>query len=131
MFFVYVLIYEKKSLLEDVPWENKVHELYLNAEETDNSQLSEMLQYFRTADPTDQRFGALSDTVREQKGVKEEVTDMCKAVEDYAREREALAKTNKAIEVVNNLLAEGFSLEKSLKLAGIDEETYRQYSDKK
>lgn len=125
------VIYEKKSLLEDVPWENKVHELYLNAEETDNSQLSEMLQYFRTADPADQRFGALSDTVREQKGVKEEVTDMCKAVEDYAREREALAKTNKAIEVVNNLLAEGFSLEKSLKLAGIDEETYRQYSDKK
>lgn len=42
-----------------------------------------------------------------------------------------LLKTNKAIEVVNNLLAEGFNLEKSLKLAGIDEETYRQYSDKK
>lgn len=127
MFFVYVLIYEKKSLLEDVPWENKVHELYLNAEETANSQLSEMLQYFRTADPADKRFGALSDTVREQKGVKEEVTDMCKAVEDYAREREIHA----ILEIINNLLAEGFSLEKSLKLAGIDEETYRQYSDKK
>ncbi len=124
------VMYEKKSLLEDVPWDNKVHEIYLNAEETDESQLSEMLQYFRTADPADTRFGALSETVREQKGVKEEIADMCKAVEDYAKsyakEREAI----KAAKFVNNLLAEGFALEKALQLAGIDEETYRQYAEK-
>lgn len=121
------MMYTKHSTLDGEEWDNGVHEIYLNAEVKENSQLSEMLQYFRTADPEDRRFGALSETVREQKGIKEEIVDMCKAVEDYAREREA----SKAVEVVNNLLAEGFNLEKALKLADIDEETYRQYTENK
>lgn len=124
------IMYEKKSMLEDVNWDNDVHEIYLNAEETDDTQLSEMLQYFLTANPNDMRFGALSEAVREQKGAKEEIVDMCKAVEDYANERaEQLVEISK-VEMVNNLLNEGFTLEKALKIACIDEGTYRKYSEK-
>lgn len=125
------VMYEKKSMIEDVPWDNKVHEVYLNAEETDESKLSEMLQYFRTADPEDRRFGALSETVREQKGVKEEIVDMCKAVEDYANERAEKREIETKVEVVNNLLQKGFSLAEALEVAGIDEETYREYTENK
>lgn len=124
------IMYEKKSVLEDVNWDNDVHEIYLNAEETDESQLSEMLQYFLTANPDDKRFGALSEAVREQKGVKEEIVNMCKAVEDYAKERAEASKVEKAVQVVNNLLKKGFDLAEALEVAGIDEETYRQYREK-
>lgn len=124
------IMYEKKSMLEDVNWDNDVHEVYLNPEETDESQLSEMLQYFLTANPDDKRFGALSEAVREQKGVKEEIVNMCKAVEDYAKERAEQSAKNSKAEVVNNLLKKGFDLEEALEVAGIDEETYQQYSEK-
>lgn len=120
-------MYAKHSTLDDEEWDNGVHEIYLNAEVKEESQLSEMLQYFRTADPEDRRFGALSETVREQKGVKEEIVNMCKAVEDYAKERELITKA----EIVNNLLKKGFTLSEALESASIDEENYRRYSEKK
>lgn len=130
--------YRKVSYLEDVDWGNDVQEIYLNAEETDNSELSAMLQYFRTADPQDERFGALSAAVRNQKGNETEVNNMCKAVEDYAKEREriALEKASKekeeavamnSVQFVDALLNDGYTLEKALKMAGIDEETYNKY----
>lgn len=122
------VMYEKKSMLEDVPWDNNVHEIYLNAEETDDTMLSEMLRYFKTADPNDKRFGALSETVCERKGTKEDIGDMCKAVEDYAKGREEIAETTKAVEIVNNLIKKGFSLNEALEVSGIDEETYHQYN---
>lgn len=121
------MMYAKHSTLDDEEWDNGVHEIYLNAEVKEESQLSEMLQYFRTADPEDRRFGALSETVREQKGVKEEIVNMCKAVEDYAKERELITKA----EIVNNLLKKGFTLSEALESASIDEENYRRYSEKK
>lgn len=129
------VIYEKRSILEDVVWDNRVHEVYLNTEETDDTKLSEMLQYFKTADPEDKRFGALSDAVYRHKDTKEGVLNMCKAVEDYAndRKREWIAEgkiesnNEKAAKVVRNLLAKNFTLTAALEIAGIDEETYKKY----
>lgn len=129
------VIYEKKSILEDVVWDNRVHEVYLNTEETDDTKLSEMLQYFKTADPDDKRFGALSDAVYRHKDTEEGVLNMCKAVEDYANERADIkmregkieGNYEKAVEVVGNLLAKNFTLSAALEIAGIDEETYKKY----
>ena len=125
------VIYEKKSMLEDVVWDNRVHEVYLNTEETDDTKLSEMLQYFKTADPDDKRFGALSDAVNRHKDTEEGVLNMCKAVEDYANERADLKRLEgtieKAVEVVRNLLKKNFTLDDALEVAGIDEETYKKY----
>ena len=107
---------------------------YLNAEVKDGSELSEMLQYFKTADPNDDRFGPLSNSVRKYKYVDEEVDYMCRAVEEYAEERERIAFEKAAVEiartkteVVDSLLKEGFPLEKALKIAKIDEETYNSH----
>lgn len=114
-------------MLEDVVWDNRVHELYLNTEETDDTELSEMLQYFKTADPDDKRFGALSDAVNRHKDTEEGVLNMCKAVEDYANDRKQEGIIEKAIEVVRNLLEKNFTLSDALEVAGIDEETYKKY----
>ena len=121
------VMYEKRTLLKDVDWNNDVHEIYLNAEVKDNTELSAMLQYFLTADPNDTRFGALSNAVRKTKNEKEEVIKMCKAVEEYAVDREKIAKTIAKVEVVENLLKRGFPLSEALEIAEIDEETYNQY----
>ncbi len=115
---------------------------YLNAEVKDGSALSEMLQYFKTADPNDTRFGPLSNSVRKYKYIDEEVDYMCRAVEEYAMERERIAveKANEEsakktaeemartkTDFVDSLLKEGFPLEKALKIAKIDEETYNSH----
>jgi len=107
---------------------------YLNSEVKDGSELSEMLQYFKTADPNDTRFGPLSNSVRKYKYIDEEVDYMCRAVEEYAEERERIALEKAAEEMartktdfVDSLLKEGFPLEKALELAKIDEETYNSH----
>ena len=125
------VVYISKTYLDGVEWNNKVHEIYLNAEVKDGSKLSEMLQYFKTADPEDNRFGPLSDAVKKQKNFNREVTDMCSAVEEYAKEyaKEYAEKetTMTKVEFVNDLINDGCTLEKALKLAKIDEETYNKY----
>ncbi len=126
--------YISKTYIDGIEWNRKVHEIYLNAEVKDGSELSEMLQYFKTADPNDTRFGPLSNSVRKYKYVDEEVDYMCRAVEEYAEERERIAFEKAAVEiarnkteVVDSLLKEGFPLEKALKIAKIDEETYNSH----
>ena len=93
-----------------------------------------MLQYFKTADPDDDRFGPLSKSVRKYKYVDEEVTNMCRAVEEYAKERERIALEKAAEEmartksgIVNSLLKKGFPLKEALEIAEIDEETYNSH----
>ena len=107
---------------------------YLNSEVKDGSELSEMLQYFKTADPNDTRFGPLSNSVRKYKYIDEEVDYMCRAVEEYAEERERIALEKAAEEMartktdfVDSLLKEGFPLEKALEMAKIDAETYNSH----
>ena len=122
--------YEKKSFLDGVVWENGVHEIYLNAEETDNTLLSDMLQYFLSANPDDKRFGALSKVVSEQKGRDKEVGTMCKEVEDYANERAEEREILSKVKIAKNLLKKNFSLAEALETSELDEETYNNYLDK-
>ncbi len=126
--------YTSKTYIDGIEWNRKVHEIYLNAEVKDGSELSEMLQYFKTADPNDDRFGPLSNSVRKYKYVDEEVDYMCRAVEEYAEERERIAFEKAAEEMartktdfVDSLLKEGFPLKKALEMAKIDEKTYNSH----
>ena len=132
------IAYYKTSNLDGVEWNDEVHEIYLNAEVKDGSALSEMLQYFKTADPNDDRFGPLSNSVRKYKCEDKEVGTMCRAVEEYAAEREKIAidKANKeaaeemalkSVRFVETLLKRGFSLKEALEMAEIDETTYNSY----
>lgn len=119
------VVYRKNSDLDGVDWDNGVHEIYINSQEKDGTELSEMMQYFITANPEDNRFGALSNAVYKQKTDTEEVSFMCKEVEEYANERAEKA----ASKTVKSLLDDGMPLEKALKHANISEETYNKYKD--
>ena len=52
---------------------------------------------------------------------------MCRAVEEYAEERERKATEETKVDFVDELLKDGCTLEKALKLAKLDEETYNKY----
>lgn len=129
---------EVKRSLDGVDWSNKVHEIYLNTEETDNTELSKMLKYFEDTRADDTSFGALSDAVRRRKLTVEGNITMCKAVEDYAVKyadkyaKKAIEKATKEanirnkVEFVDSLLDDGITLSKALKLAKIDEQIYKE-----
>ncbi len=142
------VVYNKHSDLDGVEWDNGVHEIYINSHEKDGSELSEMMQYFITANPEDNRFGALSDAVNKQKTDSEEVSFMCKEVEEYANERAKIAAEKaaaeaaekaaeaaekaaamKSIKMVKKLLDDGKSLEYALDFTEIDKETYDKYKN--
>ncbi|MCD8379931.1 MAG: Rpn family recombination-promoting nuclease/putative transposase [Lachnospiraceae bacterium] len=54
------------------PYEDGTHRIYVNAAVDDGSEVAQLMQYFKTADPNDMRHGALSRRVRylksEQRG---------------------------------------------------------------
>lgn len=57
---------------------------------------------------------------------------MCKAVEDYANQKKIEGikegKLEGSIKMIINLLKDGMSLEKALKYAELDRETYEKYT---
>ncbi len=127
------VFYEKISTIDGVIWFNGVHEIYLNSEVFDGSKLSETLRYFSTADPSDNRFGALSDAVRLHKEDVKEVIKMGNTIEEYAKKREEKGreegKVEKAVECVNNLLKKGMKPEFAFEIANIDKATYNRYNN--
>ena len=55
---------------------------------------------------------------------------MCNLSQGIYNDGVAEGSVLKAIEVIKNLLANGFTLEKALIIADIDKETYEKYSEK-
>lgn len=55
---------------------------------------------------------------------------MCKAVEDYVKELVKEYVNKQATECVKRMLDDGITLEKALKYANIDLQTYEKYSAK-
>lgn len=89
------------------------------------------MRYFENSDPKNDSFGALSRRVSYFK-YERGVDSMCKIVQDYAKkyakdygdEREIRGK----IETVTNMLADSIPLDKALKYAKLDKDTYKKYS---
>lgn len=110
-------------------YDDGVHILYFNTVVDDGSVLSKLLQYLKKSDAGNTSFGALSNAVNSLKTQKEGVESMCKAVNDYARAMADECKIEKAVEMVKNMVDDGFDIEKALKYAEIDLQTYEKYSE--
>lgn len=119
-------------------YDDGVHLYYFNAAVNDNTELSKLMQYFKKSDAGNTSFGALSKTVNSFKTQVEGVESMCKAVNDYAKELAEKSKPEwilegkieNAVETVRDMLKDGFDIEKALKYAKIDLQTYEKYSEK-
>ena len=107
--------------------------------------MSELLQYMANSDPNNNKFGALSKQVNYHKYQVEGVGSMCKAVEEYAKEREEKGrlegilegkiegriegKIEGKLETVKNMLKKNISLDVALECAQIDKATYEKYAE--
>lgn len=87
--------------------ENGTHELYVNTAIDDQSDIAELMQYFRNSNGEHEKFRNLCNRVKFFKESKKGVNEMCQLVEDYAKEKiqESLKNT------VINLLKNGASVE--------------------
>ncbi len=125
--------YEIAQYIEgtDRKYDSGVHIHYFNTAVTDGTFLSDLLRYLKSSDPENNSFGALSKQVNYHK-IQGGVGNMCKAVEEYAKEyakeREEKGRIEKSVEVVKNMLKDGFSIDKALKYADIDRSTYDKYA---
>lgn len=128
--------YEIAQYIEgtDRKYDSGVHIHYFNTKVNDGTFVAEILQYMKHSDPKNDRFGALSKQVNYHK-TQGGVGNMCKAVEEYAKEYAKLyakeieekSRIEKSVEVVKNMLKDGFSIDKALKYADIDRSTYDKY----
>jgi predicted transposase/invertase (TIGR01784 family) len=126
--------YTVKRILEETGEEidNGVHEYYFNADVTDGTFLSDLLQYFKNSSSDNNKFGALSQTVYHHKIEEEGVEHMCQAVDNYAKKEVEQAKAETKIETeiatkvrdVQRLMQAGYNLDEVLEIIGIDKETY-------
>lgn len=125
--------YEIKEYVEDsaVCYNDGVHRLYFNTAVKDESGLSKLLQYLADSSADNDNFGALSRQVNYHKIQNEGVDFMCKAVEEYGKDCEEKGKIEGKIETVKNMLKDGLNIEKALKYADIDRQTYEKYAASK
>ena len=127
--------YEIKQYVGDTAteYDDGIHRLYFNTAVDDGTEFSELLQYLKHSDPDNNNFGALSKTVNFYKVQNEGVDFMCQAVEDYANKRKMEGilegKIQKAVKTVDIMLEDGMPLEKALKYAELDKETYEKYTE--
>ena len=73
---------EKKLSMTDVPYIDGVTIVYINAEIDDQSDIAQLMNYFRTADPYDDSQGDLSRRVHFLKCEEEGTAIMCKVTEE-------------------------------------------------
>lgn len=114
--------YVKDTGLE---YDNGIHIHYFNTVVNDGTFLSELLQYLKYSDPNNDKFGALSQQVKNHKVKNEGVDSMCKMVENFREE----GKIEGKIETVKNMLKIKIPLETALECAQIDMETYEKYAE--
>lgn len=111
----------------DLDYDDGVHRLYFNTEVVDDTELSKLLQYLANSDAANKSFGALSKAVAYHKVDNKGVDVMCKAVEEYAYERELFGEIKGKLETVKNMLKKGFDLDIALDLVNMDKDTYNKY----
>lgn len=82
------------------------HEVYINAENDDGSDIADLMSIFKSVDVTyDQRFPQICDAIRYYKQGKGQST-MCEVVENYAKEY----AEEMIIQIAKNMIKNGFDL---------------------
>lgn len=133
----------------DAGYSDGVHIHYFNTQvkDDDNRELTELLDYMANTKADSDKFGALSDRVSYYKIQRKGVESMCKIVEEYAveyakryaekyaanyaaeqrKEGEIEGRRETKLELVEMMINDGFSLEKALRYAKLDRQTYEKY----
>ncbi len=106
------------------PYDDGSYVIYANTAIDDGSKVARMLQYFKTADPTDMSQGDLSKRVRFIKQEQEGCEHMDKAAEYLLKEGKEIAN----LEAIESMMEKlNFSAEKAMDILGIPVEERPEY----
>ncbi len=109
-----------------IPYEDGMHVLYVNAEVDDGTDTAKLMQFFKTADPSDTSQGALSQRIIQLK--EGEMKDMYDVANEFieAGRKDGLEKGRAdALQIVRLYLA-GSSVEKIAEKFGEDESAIQE-----
>ena len=97
-----------------------VHELYFNSEvQENNSEISDLMQYFINSDSKNNQFGELSEEVNKIKTAPKGVSGMCEAIETLVSEQNAIAEKKSRIENAKTMLIDNMPYEAVAKYSGL------------
>lgn len=103
-----------------------VHELYFNSEvQENNSEISDLMQYFINTDSKNNQFGELSEEVNKIKTTPKGVSGMCEIVESMVEE---LVSENK-IKIAKTMLTDNMPYEAVAKYSGLSIEEVKALAD--
>ena len=89
----------------DIPYEDGIHVLYVNAAIDDGTEIAKLMKYFKTADPEDMSQGGLSERVHFLKCEEGGFEVMCDVSEKIYQEGEM----EKAKKTALNMAQKGFT----------------------
>lgn len=103
-------------------FDDGLHIVYVNGENTDDTPLGRLMHDFRCTKPDDMYYTKLADRVRYFKETKEGVENMCKAMEEMRNEAAAKGKAEGKIEIAIEMMKEKLSIEKIAKITKLSVE---------
>lgn len=96
----------------DISYDDGIHVLYVNTAVDDKSEIADLMQYFKTADPEDDSQGDLSRRVHFLKGEEGGSESMCEAEERIKAVGREEGRENQARKTALNLSEMGMTVDK-------------------
>lgn len=94
--------YEVNKTLNEQPYDDGIHTVYINAAVNDGSAIASLMQYFKSCDPKDDSQGELSKRVQLLKSDKEGEF-MCELTQKWYNDGAKMEKAKDIISIMNNL----------------------------
>ena len=111
----------------DIPYEDGIHVLYVNAAIDDGTEIAKLMKYFKTADPEDMSQGGLSERVHFLKCEEGGFEVMCDVSEKIYQEGEM----EKAKKTALNMAQKGFTADMIAEFVEVSADLVRQWIGKK
>ena len=106
------------------------HIIYVNNKIKDNTPLGRLMHDFNCADPNEMYYPELAEKARYFKETEKGLTNMGDVFEKFAAKREKEAAQARNIEFAKDLLAEGESIERTVRLSKLSEAEVRELASK-
>lgn len=121
--------YRVKKCFEDtdIPYEDGIHVLYVNAAVNDGTDTAKLMEYFKTTDPDDMSQGDLSRRVHFLKKEEGGYRVMCAVTEKWRMEDREEGRKEQARKTTINLIQKGMTAESIAEAVDISVDTVKQW----
>jgi len=113
----------------DIPYDDGQHIMYVNAAINDGTEMANLMQYFKTADPDDMNHGDLSKRIHWLKCEEGGYQEMCEISEKIFKEGQIEGELKKAKSTAMRLADMGLATEKIAEAVEVSTSTVKQWLD--